>query len=201
MSFVRPLPPQIMIAPFLVTESKGHAWFCLQAQPKHEHIAAARLRQIEDIEVFLPRVRFKRPTRLGLAWVTEALFPGYLFARFDWPAARRLVHYASGVRRIVHFGGHVPVISEQIIEGLKLELGPDDVRTISQELSPGDAVQIADGALRGLSAVVTRVLPSRERVAVLMDLLGRQTTVELTYGAMVKEGPARAMVFHERGVA
>ena len=43
----------------------GVAWFCLRSQPKHEHIAAGHLRQIEGVEVFNPRIRFTRPTRVG----------------------------------------------------------------------------------------------------------------------------------------
>ena len=34
------------------------SWFCLRTQPKREHIAAACLRQIPEVEVFCPRVRF-----------------------------------------------------------------------------------------------------------------------------------------------
>ena len=56
-------------------------WFCLRAQPKHEHIAAAHLQKVSEVEVFLPRVRFQRATRQGMAWVTEALFPNYFFSR------------------------------------------------------------------------------------------------------------------------
>ncbi len=63
------------------TESAERAWYCLRSQPKHEHIAAAHLRLLEGVTVFCPRIRFKRATRQGLVWVTEAMFPGYLFAR------------------------------------------------------------------------------------------------------------------------
>src|ERR1039458_7771599 len=59
------------------------AWFCIRSQPKHEHIAAAHLKREPGIEVYLPRVRFKRATRRGPVWFTEAFFPNYLFARFD----------------------------------------------------------------------------------------------------------------------
>jgi len=43
----------------------------------------------------------------------------------------------------------------------------------------GDAVEISHGAFHGLQAVVTRVMPGRERVAILLDFLGRQTALEL----------------------
>jgi len=170
-------------------------WFCLRSQPKHEHIAAAHLKKMESVEVFLPRVRFQRATRQGLAWVTEALFPNYLFARFDWHNSLRQVQAARGVSGVVHFGERWPVIDAAVIADLQRAVGADELHTISTALQPGDDVEIADGAMRGLRAVVSRVIPSRERVAVLMEFLGRQTTIEVPANYLVKEGDVRARVF------
>jgi transcriptional antiterminator RfaH len=147
---------------------------------------------MSDVRIFLPRVRFKRATRQGTVWVTEALFPGYVFAQFDWKISLREVRSAFGVRGIVHFGEHFPVIPEKAIEELRQAVGSTELHTISQEFSPGDAVHVTDGTLRGLRAVVSRVMPSRERVAVLMELLGRQTMIELTASSIIKEGNQRA---------
>jgi transcription antitermination factor NusG len=55
----------------------------------------------------------------------------------------------------------------------------EDLRVIDEALRPGDVVQISDGAMSGLQAVVMRVMPARQRVAILIDFLGRQTAVEL----------------------
>ena len=148
-----------------------------------------------DVEAFLPRVRFKRPTRQGLAWVTEALFPNYLFARFDWHNSLRQVQAARGVSGVVHFGTRWPVIDAGVIADLQQAVGTEELRTIPTTLQPGDAVEIAEGAMRGLSAVVTRVIPSRERVAVLMEFLGRQTTIEVPVNLIVKEGDVRSRAF------
>jgi transcriptional antiterminator RfaH len=185
------LPTKNLSAGMNAAASPERAWFCLCARPKHEHIVAAHLRQMEEIEVFLPRIRFKRETRQGLAWVTEALFPGYLFVRFDWKTSVRRVQTISGARGIVHFGNQWPVIPDATMEELREAIGPVDLHTISQEFVAGDAVRIADGTLRGLRAVISHVLPGRERVAVLMELLGRQTTVELEISSMIKEGDKR----------
>jgi len=170
-------------------------WFCLRSQPKHEHIAAAHLRKMADVEAFLPRVRFKRATRQGAAWVTEALFPNYLFARFDWDTSLRQVQSARGVSGVVHFGDRWPVIGEAIIEELKQAIGAGELHTVSAELLPGDAVEIANGSLRGLRAVISRVIPSRERVAVLLDFLGRQSTIEVSADSVIKVGNARSAIF------
>jgi transcription antitermination factor NusG len=87
------------------------------------------------------------------------------------------------------------VIPEEIIEELRKVIGTTELHTIAQEFAPGDAVQITEGTLRGLHAVVSRVMPSRERVAVLMELLGRQTMVELKIGSIIKEGNKRTEIF------
>jgi transcriptional antiterminator RfaH len=65
------------------------SWFCLRGQSKREHVAAACLRQISQFEVFCPRLRFRKPTTRGPIWFVEPMFPGYLFARFDYTAFNR----------------------------------------------------------------------------------------------------------------
>lgn len=170
------------------------AWFCLRSQPKHEHIAARHLRQLAGLEVFLPRIRFRRKTRQGLVWVTEALFPNYLFARFNWTTALRLVHHTPGVGGVVHFGTRWPTIADHIIEELRGMFGGDQLHVIPAEPNVGDPVQIVGGVFHDLRAVVTQVMPARERVTVLLEFLGRQTAVELPLGNVIREGNERGQV-------
>lgn len=172
-------------------------WFCVHSQPKHEHIAAAHLRKMEDIEVFLPRIRFRRGGQRGMTWVTEALFPGYLFAGFDWQLSLRRVQSACGVQGVVHFGNHWPAIPEAIIEELRQVIGTTELHTIAQELAAGEAVHVVEGTLRGLRAIVSCVMSERDRVAVLMELLGRQTMVELPTSSIIREGNKRTDIFRE----
>jgi transcriptional antiterminator RfaH len=135
------------------------AWFCLRSQLEHEDMAAARLRQ-EGLEVFLPCVRFKRASVRGQVWETEALFPGYLFAHFNWAVSHRLVRHAPGISSIVSFGPHVPQVPAEVIAALRQAVGEQELCVISPEMSLGESVQIAGGALHGLSAVVIQVMPS-----------------------------------------
>jgi transcriptional antiterminator RfaH len=162
------------------------AWFCIRSQQKHEHIAARHLAQIEDVEVFNPRIRFARSTKQGPAWVTESLFPNYLFARFDWQKSLARVYYAPGVKQVVHFGLKWPTVPDDVIEELRTNLGSQDLAVISMELKPGDQIEVSGGAFHGLKAVVTQIMPARERVAVLMDFLGRQTMVEVSISSIVR---------------
>ncbi|NBQ56173.1 MAG: hypothetical protein EBU36_05965 [Verrucomicrobia bacterium] len=116
-------------------------WFCLRVAPKQEHLAIAHLRKIFKIEVFCPRLRFQKATRTGRRWYVEALFPSYLFGRFDYLTQHRGVQYP--------------------------------------EVKMGEEVQVVEGAFAGLKAVVTRIMPARQRVAVLLEFLGRLSETEV----------------------
>ena len=162
------------------------AWYCVQAKHKHEHIAAAHLRELKGVIVFCPRIRFRRETRMGVAWVTEALFPGYLFAQFDLVRMQRVVGYAPGVRSIVRFANRYPIIDEVTVAQLSEHVGEKEIKVIDYEPSQGDNVKLAGGAFAGLDAVVTQILPARDRVRVLMEFLGRKVEAELERSAVLR---------------
>jgi transcriptional antiterminator RfaH len=163
------------------------AWYCLRSQPKHEHIAAAHLRILEGVTVFCPRIRFKRVTRQGSVWVTEAMFPGYLFARFELLEMHRQIRYAHGVSGIVRFADRYPTIDEAALEQLQTHAGHSEVKELSYQLSQGDGVRIVEGAFAGLEAVVVRVLPAKERVRILMDFLGRKIEAEVEHASVLRQ--------------
>lgn len=112
------------------------------------------------------------------AWVTEALFPGYLFAKFDFVRMQRVVGYAHGVRSIVRFANRYP-IDEVTVAQLSQHVGERQIKVIDYEPLRGDNVKVAEGAFAGLDAVVTQILPARDRVRVLMDFLGRKVEAEI----------------------
>ena len=169
----------------------GPAWFCLRSQPKHEHIAARRLAELPGVETFLPRIRFRRSTRTGAAWATEALFPNYLFARFDWQDSARAVRHATGVAGIVHFGLQYPTLDDAVIAELCSLFGTEQLHVIPAALEVGETVQVTGGAFHGLRAVITQVMPARQRVSVLLEFLGRPTPVEVSQTHLVRPGDAR----------
>ena len=169
------------------TRSAQSAWYCLRSQPKHEHIAAAHLRLLEGVTVFCPRIRFRRTTRQGLVWVTEAMFPGYLFARFELAELNLRVRYAHGVSGIVRFADRYPTIEEEALAQLRDHTGAAEVRELNYHISEGDQVQIVGGAFVGLEAVVTQVLSAKERVKVLMDFLGRKMEAELQCSSVLRQ--------------
>lgn len=154
----------------------SRAWFCVYTHPKREQIAAASLAQQELIEVLLPRIRYRRPGGPIDSWITEPLFPRYVFARFG-PCSIRRVRHARGVRDIVHFGNRWPTIPDSVLEELRQWVGPQALCIAEQEFRPGEQVEIAGGPLQGLEAIISRFHPQRHRAQALLQFLGRQTTI------------------------
>jgi transcriptional antiterminator RfaH len=154
------------------------SWFCLRGQPKREHIAAACLRQISEIEVFCPRLRFRRPTTRGPVWFVEAMFPGYLFARFDYSTFNRRISQSPGVRGLVRFGDRLALLPDALISEIRIRTGTDECLEVNQTLEPGQNVQITRGPFQGLEAVVTRLITARDRVEILIEWIGRSLHAE-----------------------
>jgi transcriptional antiterminator RfaH len=175
--------------------STAPAWFCLRTHSRHEHIAGGWLGRQLGIETYAPRIRFRRLQPRGLVWFTEALFPNYLFARFELANCLHKVETAPGIREVVRFGAHYPRIPDQVIQDLRSAFGAKQVRVLDHELRPGETVQLAGSPFHGLQAVVTRVMPQRQRVTVLMDFLGRQTMVELASASVARVEDERLSLF------
>ena len=172
-------------------EAERPAWFCLRSHPKHEHIAAAHLRQLEGVAVFNPRLRRQIGTRRGLVWVTEALFPGYVFAQFHFKSRLDVVRYTPAVSSIVHFGDRYPSISPEVIEELRHQFGDRELKVLPNDLLPGTEVTLTEKPFYGMQAVVLRAMPAKERVQLLLDLLGRTTQVEVSMQAVLVDRPNR----------
>lgn len=167
------------------------SWFCVRTAPKHEHLAAKSLQALLNVETLAPRMRFQKPTRRGAVWFVEALFPSYIFARFKYAELHRQVQYAPGVSTIVRFGDQVIPLPDATIEGLRSVLGEESVFVFNPELQIGDMVQITAGAFQGLEAVITRLMPGKDRVKVLFEFLGRQTEVEVSTEKVLHVTPPR----------
>jgi transcriptional antiterminator RfaH len=147
-------------------------WFCLRTQPKREHLAATALRRQFGVECFSPRLRFRKMTQRGPVWFVEAMFPGYLFAKFTYSTQHRAVENSHGIRGIVHFGDRLATLPENIVTALQSRVGSEEIVTLD--------CSIADGAFQGLEAVVTHLLPARDRIRVLFDFLGRSVEMEVS---------------------
>ncbi len=163
------------------------AWYCARTKPKHEHIAAANLRQNFELEVFHPRLRIERATQRGVMRVVEPLFPCYIFIRCVLEEDFNAIRHAGGISSLVHFGQKIPAVPDSIIEELRECFEADLPMTVEDRISPADEVIFVDGAFTGMRAFVLRVMPAKKRVQVLLEVLGGPTPVEVERSSLVLE--------------
>ena len=118
-------------------------------------------------------------TQRGPVWFVEAMFPGYLFAKFVYSEQHRAVESSHGIQGIVQFGDRLATLSENIVVGLQSTVGPEEVVTVDSSIKINQPVQIIEGPFRGLEAVVTHLLPAKERIRVLLEFVGRSVEMEI----------------------
>ncbi len=155
------------------------SWFCVRTQPGREAFAHTFLKKLEMVETFFPRIRFRGVGRRRGRWITEPLFPGYLFCRFDLRHQARAVTYSPGISGLIRFGNHCPIVPDDVIQHLQSSFGGGEAMVVDHALKIGDRVLIETGPMRGAEGIVCRVLPGKARIALLLEFLGQQTQIEI----------------------
>lgn len=163
------------------------AWYSARTKLKHEHIAAANLRKHLGLEVFFPRLRLEKITRRGIVRVVEPLFPCYIFTHCVMEDRILDIQHAAGISSVVHFGSRIPAVPDAIIAELQACFDADAIITLENQLSPGDAVTLADGAFSGMTALVLKNLPAKKRVQILLEILGQPTSVEVGQNSVIQQ--------------
>lgn len=158
-------------------------WYCVRTQTKREYLAAQALKQLESVETYCPRLRYKKATRRGKVWWVEAMFPGYIFARFKKIEMSRAVIHSQGVIGLLKFGTDTPPIPESLITELqahirKQESEDDALLTLTPTIQAGDEVEIAHGVMQGFNGRVVEVLSASDRVKVLIEFMGQGQLVD-----------------------
>ena len=163
-------------------------WYCLRTQVKRESLAAKNLRALDDVLVLCPMLKYRKATRRGKVWWQEAMFPGYVMARFDMETQERAVMYCQGIAGIVRFGGKIPVVPSWFIEELqsmwKLR-AQEDVMVIQPELKVGDEVELAHGPLQGMRGVVLELKSGIERVKIMLDFMGEKQKIDVDLFSLI----------------
>lgn len=179
--------------------SNGEEWYCLRSLPKQEHIATANLKgMISGIDVFCPRLRIRRRCHRGAVWFVEALFPGYLFARFNPDTSMQAVKFVPGVKSVVSFGLFTVTIRNEIIEELRTDFDHNELHEVPDDPRPGDEVTITAGPFHGLRANVLKLLPATDRVQLLLELLGRSMPVEVARDYVITQKPVSQLLTDQK---
>lgn len=153
------------------------AWYLVYTKPRQEGVAQANLER-QGYAVYLPRVRQLR-RRLGRAVENiEPLFPRYLFIQLsthtdNWAPIRSTL----GVSSLVRFGPLPEIVPTDLIAALRARETEDGLQPLEDRgFEAGQAVRIESGPLEGYEGIFL-VKSGRDRVMVLLDILGKRTRV------------------------
>jgi len=84
----------------------------------------------------------------------------------------RAVRYAPEVIDVVKFGEDPAIVGESMIDDLKRWAAEAmNLLTLKPLLGPGDVVEVTEGPMQGLQAVILSQRNDQDRVAVLMSML------------------------------
>ncbi len=162
-----------------VNELPVKSWYLVYTKPRQEEVALTNLVR-QGYGVYLPHVREARKRQGRRIMVVEPLFPRYLFIYLDtqtdnWGPIRSTL----GVASLVRFGQKPACIPDELVDFLKAREGEAGLHEwAEQNYRAGDKVRVAEGAFRGYEGILL-ARNSRERVVVLLDILGRQVRTKV----------------------
>lgn len=157
----------------------GLRWYAIRTKPRKEPEVEKRLGNF-SLEVFLPWLRCRRRIGTRYQWMLTPLFPGYLFCRLDLLISGKAARYLPGVIDFVKFGSRIAEVGVEVIHSLRAKC-PNGVAQIRlRPYKAGERVVVREGPFSGLEAIFERDMKGPDRVAILLEILGRQTRLILT---------------------
>jgi transcriptional antiterminator RfaH len=153
-------------------------WYVVQTHVNAEAKAADNLGR-QGFAVYLPRYLKRRSHARKVDMVARPLFPRYLFVAIDIATQRwRSIQSTLGVSHLVCWSGKPASVEDGVINTLKAREDEGGFIKLARSsgFSPGDKVRVVEGAFIDSLALVEGV-SDHERVAILLDLLGRKVRV------------------------
>lgn len=159
-----------------MTFPSGRQWFVISTKVRREYFAQEQLMS-RSVETFLPRI--VEPSRVRGKMAITPLFPGYLFLHIDLEQQYFDVVWTPGVRKFVAFGALPCPVDREVIDFLYTRTGDEGILRLERVFYPGERITIRSGPFEGLVGIIERPVCARGRVRVLMELLRRQTRVDV----------------------
>jgi transcriptional antiterminator RfaH len=156
------------------------SWYVIQTHANAEAKAARNLER-QGFEIYLPKYLKRRSHARKVESVPAPLFPRYLFVRIDIAKQRwRPIQSTFGVSRLMLNGSNPAPISQRVLSSLREQEDNNGYVRLDKQLkfALGDKVRVLGGVFAETLGLFDG-MADRERVAVLLDLLGRKVRVML----------------------
>ena len=156
-------------------------WYLVYCKARQEDAAARGLEE-QGYAVYLPKLRLRRRRRGVATEVEQPLFPRYLFvAPSGSTQSIGPAQFTAGVQNLVRFGTLYLPVPQHVVTALREREDPEIGchRLEPPVMQRGDRVRIDSGAFKGIEGVF-EVRTGRDRVIILLNLLGQQTRTEIS---------------------
>ena len=168
-------------APHWLAAPPSDRWYLAYTKPRQEAMAQVNLAQ-QAFDAYLPLYKKFKKTEQGPVALFEPMFPRYILFKPSKPEQSiSAVRSTKGVATIVRFGFEPAQLHDDVVQRIR-QLEQDRNHATLQELSnlkAGQAVRLKHNALGGVEGLIQSV--SSKRVAVLLEILGRPTVVQLEH--------------------
>lgn len=156
-------------------ETDDRQWYVVHTNPKQEERANSNLVAwgVETLHAKLKTRRHNEFTGVP-TYITQPLFPRYIFARFNAREQLSKILFTRGVHNVVCFGDTPACVSEEIIDVIRARIDQNGFVKDSNELKPGDRVVISAGPLRNLIGIFEREVKGSDRIMILLTAIGYQ---------------------------
>jgi transcriptional antiterminator RfaH len=158
--------------------SDQSAWYLVHTQPQAEARADFNLRR-QGFQSYLPKYQRTRRHARKAEVVARPLFPRYLFVALDLTHDRwRAVQSTFGVSQFVLSGDKPARVPCDVIGEIRAREGEGGYVQLGLPagMTAGSPARLVDGIFADARVVIERIADAR-RVAVLLDLLGREVRV------------------------
>lgn len=164
-----------------VAQADNDRWYLAYTKPRLESVAQINLAQ-QGFEAYLPLFKKFKKTEQGPVAFFEPMFPRYILFRPTRPEQSiSVVRNTKGVANIVRFGFEPALLQDEVVRQIR-QMEVDREQATIETLNPlkiGQAVRLKHTALGTIEGLVHHV--SSKRVAVLLEILGRPTVVQVAH--------------------
>jgi transcriptional antiterminator RfaH len=154
------------------------SYWCAARLQGHREGLALHCLGLAGYEVYYPRLRDRRIRNGRKVVITPALFPGYCFVlvHLQWHTAR----WTAGVINLIMDGVGPARVPDDVIAEIRSREHNGLIELASSSVfRHGDRVRILYGPFTGQLAIFAD-MKSRERVEILLQLLGAEQRVTLS---------------------
>lgn len=159
-------------------------WYLIRTK-QYKEAFVRRMLSERVSNLFLPLLRTDQTQRGRRIQAVVPLFPCYIFALFNRETDIHFVQRTPGVVGVLGAGDEPSEVDESVIEEIRSRATNGIVELPQRTFSPGEAVSIVGGPLRGINAIFDRYMSGSQRVALLVDLIAGASVRTIMPAALI----------------